>query len=117
MELYGLGEIIVLEDHLETIQQSIDPLQSPHSLEEPTGNKLLVEMLIQQQSRPMEPYGLGVKELMDNLEIILQPLNPLQSLPLPEEPTGNKLLLELNIQQQSKLMELYGLGELMLMDI
>jgi hypothetical protein len=47
-------------------------------------------MNIQQQLRPMEPYGLGVLDIMEDLEPMIQPIDPLQSPPLPEEPTGNK---------------------------
>ena len=94
--------------------QLIDSLQSQHLQEEPTGNKFLVGVFIHQQSKLMEPYGLGDVILMDNLEIILQPTDPLQSPHLLEEPTGNKLVVDIFIQQQSKLMELYGLGDIIL---
>ena len=63
----------------------------------------------------MELYGLGDKVLVDNWETIQQPLDPLQSRHLQEDPTGNKLLLDINIQQQLKLMEHYGLGVLAVM--
>jgi hypothetical protein len=48
----------------------------------------------------MELYGLGVLELMDDLELMIQPIDPLQSQHLLEEPTGNKSVLEVVIQQQ-----------------
>ncbi len=70
----------------------------------------MVELIIQQQSRLMGPYGLGEVILMDNLEIILQPINPLQSPHLLVEPTGNKWVVVIGIVQQSRLMELFGLG-------
>jgi len=38
MELYELGEIVVL-GNLESMVIPIDPLQSPHLLEEQIGNK------------------------------------------------------------------------------
>jgi hypothetical protein len=89
MEPYGLG-VVELMDNLETQQQPIDPLQSPHLLEGPTGNKFLVVFNIQQQSRLMELYGLGVAISMDNLETQQQPMYLLQSPHLLEEPIGNK---------------------------
>ena len=48
MELYGFGEEM-LRDNYETIQQPKDSLQSPHLQEEPIGNKLIVDGIIQQQ--------------------------------------------------------------------
>ena len=73
MELYGFGDLIKYlviqqEDYLELMMQLLDTLQSPHLLVEPTGNKLVLEENIQQQSRPMELYGLGVLEILENLE-------------------------------------------------
>jgi len=64
----------------------------------------------------MEHYGLGVIEVLYIFELILQPKETLQSPHSQEEPTGNKFLVELFIQQQSRLMEPYGLGEVILMD-
>jgi hypothetical protein len=49
----------------------------------------------------MEPYGLGVIIVMGNLEATQDSVDPLQPLHLPEEPTGNKLVVEMFIQQQS----------------
>jgi hypothetical protein len=48
--------------------QPLDPLQSQHLQEEPTGNKFLLDIiiLIQQQSKLMGPYGLGGRIIMDN---------------------------------------------------
>jgi hypothetical protein len=42
----------------------------------------------------MEPYGLGGRGLMENLEIIQQTIDLFQSQHLQEEPIGNKLLVE-----------------------
>ena len=57
--LYGLGVRILL-DNWETIQQSIDPLQSQHLLVEQIGNKFLVaHSPMSPQLKLMEPYGLG----------------------------------------------------------
>jgi hypothetical protein len=69
-----------------------------------------VDLVTQQQSKLMEPYGLGVMEVVDDLELTIQSIDPLQSLHLPEEPIGNKLLVDLITQQQSRLMEPYGFG-------
>jgi hypothetical protein len=60
MEPYGVGDRIgkliweTMHHHL-----ALGPLQLPHLQEEPTGNKFLADMNIQQQSKLMEPYGLG----------------------------------------------------------
>ena len=69
MEPDGLGGVLVM-DNSETIQQSIDSLQSQHSQEEPTGNKFLVGVVIQQQSKLMELYGLGEVIILDDWETI-----------------------------------------------
>ncbi len=54
-------------------------------------------------------YGFGAQILREDLETLLQQeLDPLQSQHLQEEPTGNKQVLQISIQQQSRLMELYG---------
>ena len=110
--LWAWGESSSFDtDNQETIHQPVDPLRSQHSQEEPTGNKFRVELQhIQQQSKLMELYGLGVVILMDNSEPIIQSIDPLQSQHLQEEPTGNKFLAVFIILQQSKLMEPYGLG-------
>jgi hypothetical protein len=68
MEPYGLGVMVLMEDLETEQQQAVYPHQSPHLLEEPTGNKFLLEVVIQQQSKLMEPYGFGVLVLSDNLE-------------------------------------------------
>jgi hypothetical protein len=84
-------------------------LQSPHLLEERLGNRLLVERIIQQQSRPMELFGLGVLIIVGNLEQMILQIEELQSPHLPEEPIGNCFLWMI-IPQQSRLMELFGFG-------
>jgi hypothetical protein len=47
---------------------------------------------------------------------MIQSIEPLQSQHLQEEPIGNKLLVVNTTWQQSKPMELYGLGDLIVMD-
>ena len=112
--LFTWGNMVV--EDLEQMILHPEILQSPHLPEEPLGNKFLVEGNIPQQSRPMGLYGFGVLVVMDDLEqIILQP-EALQSPHLPEEIIGNRFLVEGPIQQQSKLMGLYGLGVLVLME-
>ena len=59
----------------------------------------------------MEPYGLGEEILVDNLELMILQIDLLQSQHLVEEQIGNKLTAEIK-QEQSKLMELYGIGDL-----
>ena len=60
----------------------------------------------------MEPYGFGVMVLMENLELMIQSIDQLQSLHLLEERIGNRLVQEIRILQQLNRMELYGLGVL-----
>ena len=93
-----------------------DLLQSQHLPEETLGNQFLPEVFIQQQSRLMGLYGLGVMVLMEDLELIIPTTEVLQSRHLPEERIGNRFLVEIIIQQQSKLMGLYGLGVIMVRD-
>jgi hypothetical protein len=89
-ETYGIGVGEFMED-LETHQQPIDPLQSPHLPEEPTGNKLVVAFGILHQSRLMEPYGLGDMGHGDYLQTEQQQvIYPLQSPHFLEELIGNK---------------------------
>jgi len=92
---YGFGAQILREDLETLLQQELDPLQSQHLQEEPTRNKQVLQISIQQQSRLMELYGLGVILLLEDLEMhleleILQLIDVLQSPPLPVGPTGNK---------------------------
>ena len=58
--------------NLEMVQSvETEILQSPHLPVEQLGNKLLVEVFIQQQSKLMGLYGLGAAVLLiitDNLE-------------------------------------------------
>ena len=79
--------------------------------EETLGNLFLVDIDLQQQSKLMGLYGLGVIIIVDNLEIILIQTEALQSPHLPEELTGNRFLEV----QQSKLMELYGFGAVIIL--
>ena len=97
-------------DNLELIIPPSRQHQLQHLPEEPLGNRLLVVGIIRQQSRLTELFGLGVVILAGNLVIFPIQTEVLQSPHLPEEPTGNKLLGIRQMQQQSKLMELYGLG-------
>ena len=53
-------------ENLVLMIQIEDALQSQHLLVELTGNKLLVEVTLQQQSRLMEHYGRGDRMVMDN---------------------------------------------------
>ena len=94
----------------------IEVSQSPHLPVEPIGSKLLVEINIQQQSRPMGRYGLGDLILLGNLELMIPSSKAFQSPPLPVGRIGNKFLLQEPIQQQSRLMGLYGLGVLVIME-
>ena len=52
--------------------QTLDVLQSKHQQEELTGKHRLVEGTIPQQSRLMEPYGLGERMILDNWELMIQ---------------------------------------------
>jgi hypothetical protein len=118
MGLYGLGDLIVVvpPEHLETILSQTETLQSPHLPAERIGNQFLVQVIIQQQSKLMGLYGLGVMVVMGDLEqIILQP-EALRSPHLPAERIGNQLLGEGILRQQSKPMGLYGYGVLVVME-
>jgi hypothetical protein len=65
-------------------------------LEETIGNKFLVVNYIQQQSKPMGLYGLGVIILVDNLEIMSsEVIDLLQSPLLLGETIGNRLLVDI----------------------
>ena len=109
MELFGSG-VVIITGNLEQIMRQAEVLQSPHLPVEITGNKLLVDDFIRQQLKPMELCGVGVVIMKDNLETILPHKEIFQSPHLPEEPTGNRFLVDDNIPQQLKLMGLYGLG-------
>jgi hypothetical protein len=112
MGLYGFGVAPPLV--LELIMLPPEVLQSPLLPVETIGSRFLVDINIQQQLKPMELYGLGVVIMKDNLELIIQTTEVLQSQHLPVEPIGSKFPANfvLVIQQQSKPMELYGLGVL-----
>ena len=112
MGLYGLGVLMVL-DNLVTLVQHREMFRSPHLPEEPLGNKFLLEKIIQQQSKLMGLYGLGVLVLQDNLVIFPQQTEVLQSPHLPVEQIGSLLFVEVVIRQQSKLMVVFGLGVVM----
>jgi hypothetical protein len=58
MELYGFGDLILIPRQ-ERIGYLLMQSQIKHSQKEPTGNKFLVVVNTQQQSRLMEPYGVG----------------------------------------------------------
>jgi hypothetical protein len=59
MELFGFGVVISTFGQLGINATGTEVLQSPHLPEETIGNKLLVEVSLQQQSKPMELFGLG----------------------------------------------------------
>jgi len=61
-------------------------------LAELLGNKFLVVVLIPQQLKPMEVFGFGVMEVLEDLEQTILQAEVLQSLPLPEEITGSLFL-------------------------
>ena len=63
--------MVVVED-LEPMIQQLDPLQSPHLLEELPGNMLVAEMLILHQLKLMELCGVGVLIVLVDLETVIQ---------------------------------------------
>ena len=116
MVVFGFGVLVLMENLEQMILLQTDVLQSQHLPEKRIGNRLLVEGNTQQQLRPMGLYGYGVLVVKEDLEQIIPQPEALRSQHLPGERIGNKFLLEMDTQQQSKPMGLYGLGDLILLD-
>jgi hypothetical protein len=111
--LYGGG--VIVTDNWEILVLHKEIFQLPHFPVELIGNRFLVEINIQQQSRPMVVFGLGVVMNTDNLELMsTEVIEILQSPHLPEEQTGNRFLLGGNMRQRLKPMGLCGFGVLIL---